>query len=225
MRELARRIKHELRRFGMSREEHRHNLVGSRSLWREKREFQFRFLTSRGLEPGHTLLDLGCGTLRGGIPLIRYLDEGHYAGLESRAHVLAEGRKELREAGLEHKRPVLSAQRDVTAHDLGDMRFDFAWAYSVLIHMSDGVLDNALGWVAPRLRTPGGVFYANVNIGDRRDGKWRGFPVVRRPLDFYRQRCAEAGLAMTDLGPIRRFDHPASGGADAEMRMLEMRPA
>ena len=52
---------------------------------------------------------VGCGTLRGGIPLIDYLAPGHYAGVEVRGDVLDEGRRELAENGLGHVHPRTSA--------------------------------------------------------------------------------------------------------------------
>jgi len=35
-------------------------------LWQEVGLLQYDFLLSKGLEPGNSLLDLGCGALRGG---------------------------------------------------------------------------------------------------------------------------------------------------------------
>ena len=70
-----------------------------------------------GLAPEHYLLDIGCGTLRGGIPLIAYLLNGHYFGIEMRADILDEGRTELAEAGLVGKRSQAPAvSRYFTAH-------------------------------------------------------------------------------------------------------------
>src|SRR5215475_8544809 len=83
--------------------ERRHSLVGPMRGWQKKRDFQIFFLKQMGLQPAHYLLDIGCGTLRGGIPLIDYLDPGHYFGVEVRPLVLEEAAKELGEAGLEHK--------------------------------------------------------------------------------------------------------------------------
>ncbi len=124
----------------------RHALVGPPHLWRMKRAFQIGFLKYVGLEPQHFLLDLGCGTLRGGIPLIEYLQETHYYGFEVRHDVLEEGRNELREVDLEHKEPVLVLSDDITSLHL-QKKFDFVWAYSVLIHLSDEILNDFLSIV------------------------------------------------------------------------------
>ena len=91
----------------LSKKEQRHYLVGAAHLWEMKQKFQINFLKENGLKPEDKLVDIGCGTLRGGIPLIEYLNEGNYCGLEVRADVLNEGRKELKEEGLENKKPEL----------------------------------------------------------------------------------------------------------------------
>ena len=62
-----------------SRQERRHSLVGAGNLWKMKQQFQIDFLTEQGLSKSDLLLDIGCGTLRGGIPMISFLDAGNYS--------------------------------------------------------------------------------------------------------------------------------------------------
>lgn len=203
-----------------SAHEQRHGLVGPPALWRRKRAFQVRFLKEHGLKPHHALLDLGCGTLRGGIPLIEYLDKAHYYGLEVRAQVLEEGRRELAESRLGYKEPVLLHSPDLSAIAL-EKQFDYIWAFSVLVHMEDSILDGALEFVARHLG-PDGVFYANAGLGDAPERRWQGFPVVRRSLAFYQDACTRHGLACEDIGTLSSF---AKGGAQQQkgfQHMLKM---
>ncbi len=183
----------------------RHALVGPADLWQMKRQFQIEFLRARGLQPGNYLLDLGCGTLRGGIPLIDYLHEGHYTGLEVRADVLAEGRQELAEAGLLGKNPTLMQCDRLDSLDL-PVRFDFVWAFAVLIHMSDSILETALAAVARHL-APGGCFFGNVNIGGSPEGHWQGFPVVCRSWEYYQAAFLRHGLQVKDIGSLTELGH------------------
>ena len=88
----------------------RHAHVGSPELYKRSRDFQIKFLKEMGLMPEDYLLDLGCGTLRGGIPIIRYLEKGHYYGIEILPDVLEEGKKELLASKLTDK-----------AHDVLDL--------------------------------------------------------------------------------------------------------
>ena len=49
---------------------------------------QLDFLKSQGLEPHHTLLDVGCGSLRGGMWIMAYLNPGCYVGIDKDADML-----------------------------------------------------------------------------------------------------------------------------------------
>lgn len=166
----------------------RHALVGRPELWRMKRAFQIEFLRAHGLRPTQTVVDIGCGSLRGGIALIDYLEAGRYVGIDVRAEVLAEARRELARERLEHKRPRLIHAQTLSSVRL-DTPADVCWAFSVLFHMSDAILEESLAWVARQLAVDG-VFYANVIAGDGSPGQWQGFPVVARsrPIGPWRQR-------------------------------------
>jgi len=207
----------------------RRALVGPPQIWADKRRFQFEFLTSHGLRPEHRLLDIGCGALRGGIPLIGYLDAGNYAGIEARADVLEEGRKELARARLEPKRPLLIHASDPAQIQLA-AAFDFVWAHSVLYHMPDDVLDAYLGLVSSCLRD-GGQFYANVKLR-RRDNRrqaraqtWQGFPVVARTRDCYESTAARHGLCVEEVGTLGSLGDPAGVGANEIMLRFTHAPA
>lgn len=189
-------------------------------MWKMKRDFQIDFLKISGLQPDHHLLDIGCGTLRGGIPLIAYLDEGRYFGIEARAEVLDEGRKELRENGLEYKNPSLFAAPDISALAI-EQEFDFAWAFSVLFHMKDEVLMDTLRFVGEHLGG-GGVFYANVIIGEEEEGEWQGFPVVSRTTEFYRAACAANGLSVSVLGSLEKLGHVSHEESHDSQTMLRL---
>lgn len=56
--------------------------AGSGLPFRESCRFQLDFLIAEGLTPESTLLDLGCGCLRGGVHFIEYLSRGRYLGLD-----------------------------------------------------------------------------------------------------------------------------------------------
>lgn len=183
----------------------RHSMVGVTRYWRQKRDFQIRFLRMNGggLRPEHYFLDIGCGTLRGGIPLINYLQTGHYCGIEVRKHILEEARKELQQHNLEKKNPTLLHTEDISRLRL-NRKYDRIWAFSVLIHMDDNTLKGTLDFVRRHL-TDDGVFYANVNTTEIPAGTWNGFPMVWRPLEFYRGKCEESGLILHNLGGMKNL--------------------
>jgi len=175
-----------------------------------------------GLRPDHRLLDLGCGTLRGGIPLIGFLDSGRYVGVEVRSDVLAEGRRELVECDLAGKEPKLVYCNRLSTLDLGQ-KFDVVWAFQVLIHIGDAALDDAVAAVARHL-DDGGVFYATVNVGTATDGSWQGFPIVHREVAYYQAVFRRHGLVVDDIGPLMAFGHVhprVSAAAQALQRILK----
>jgi SAM-dependent methyltransferase len=225
------RLKQRLALLFASPAERRHSRVGPAHLWEMKRAFQFEYLQRAGLERGQWLLDLGCGTLRGGLPLIEFLDTGHYTGVDVRAEVLDEARQELAQAGLAHKTPVLLHAGDLRGLELAT-RFDVIWAFSVLIHMDDEALEQALGFVARHL-LPHGSFHGNVLLagesgaGGRRGSgpRWQGFPVVSRPLEAYRAAGARHALVMRDLGSLAGLGHASGDSEQDGQHMLVWRKA
>jgi cyclopropane fatty-acyl-phospholipid synthase-like methyltransferase len=220
MTHLLKSLRRSIMSLTQTKKERRHALVGPARLWEMKRDFQTRFLKDMGLKPGQYLFDIGCGTLRGGIPLIDYLQHGHYFGVEVRATVLDEGRKELREAGLERKNPTLLLSTDISQLAV-DRKFDYIWAFSVLIHMNDKILNDTLAFVSRHVAQEG-YFYANVIIGERQEGHWQGFPVVARPFDFYGQACVTNGLVVTDLGSLKELGHISNLEGQDSQRMLRI---
>lgn len=205
-----RRLRHQFRRRFPTSEERRHELVGPPSAWKEKRDFQISFLRSQGLARADQFLDIGCGTLRGGIPIIDYLTISRYTGIDVRVEVEKEARDELRKHDLKNKRPQLHFGINPATLTL-DRKFDFVWAYAVLFHLTDDRLAECLAFVERHLER-NGVFYANANVGEHTPGSWREFPVVWRSLDAYRTAAATARLSVEDLGTIASLGYTLRGG-------------
>jgi ubiquinone/menaquinone biosynthesis C-methylase UbiE len=111
--------------------EHR-TFVGG--LWDEIGMLQFDFLKEYGLEPHHQLVDVGCGALRGGIPIARYLDAGHYHGIDINASLITAAKRELEEAGLEAKNACLLVNDKFELSRFG-VNFDYAIAVSLFTHL------------------------------------------------------------------------------------------
>lgn len=213
-------LKQRLEAAMQSNKERRHYLVGPSALWLMKRDFQIQFLKKMGLKPENYLFDIGCGTLRGGLPIIEYLDEGHYFGAESRARVLNEGKKELQDAGLDIKNPILIHSQDISKVSI-DIKFDFVWAFSVLIHMNDDILRDTLLFVRNHL-LDNGVFFTNVNIGKGNEGRWQDFPVVWRTMEFYEQECSQRGLILDDIGSLKSHGHKSNVESQDNQRVLRI---
>jgi SAM-dependent methyltransferase len=136
--------------------EHR-NFVGG--MWTEIGALQFEFLKHQGLKPGHRLLDIGCGCLRGGVHFVPYLDKDGYHGVDINASLIAAGMKELRAnpANLD-KRPDLRVTDRFDLAQFG-VQFDFALAHSVFTHLHANHIGRCLV-EARRVLRPQGKFFA-----------------------------------------------------------------
>ncbi len=195
----------------------RHSLVGQARHWEKKRRFQIEFLINHGLNSSDRLLDIGCGTLRGGIPIIDYLDESGYTGIDVRSYVIKEARKELRSEKLEGKKPILLHFKEFDGLELVD-GFDVIFAFSVLIHLTDEILEKTFRFVKDQLNKDGS-FFANVLVGEG-IGKWDQFPVVSRQLDHYRQLAEINSLTMDVLGKLGELGHNSGDELQDNQLML-----
>lgn len=75
-------------------------------MWNYLGKFQLDYLIDQGLKPTDYFLDIGCGSLRGGIHFIRYLDKYHYLGLDKDQALVELGiRKELGKQLFDEKEP------------------------------------------------------------------------------------------------------------------------
>ncbi len=82
--------------------------VGSRTheRWLALGQMQFDYLIEHGLRPGHRMLDIGCGNLRGGWRFIDHLDTGHYYGIDISPDILIAAKDTLRNAGSRRSCPT-----------------------------------------------------------------------------------------------------------------------
>lgn len=126
--------------------------------WKEMGKLQHTFMKEQGLKPQHELLDVGCGSLRGGIYFINYLNEGKYSGIDLNPSLIKAGQVELQKANLIHKKPSLIAN-DRFHLEHFRKKFDYAIAQSVFTHLPINVIQRCLINIE-KVLNPGGKFYA-----------------------------------------------------------------
>jgi hypothetical protein len=75
-------------------------------MWDEIGRLQFDFLVQQGLRPSHCLLDIACGSLRGGVHFIDYLQVGNYLGIDKERRLIELGiEQEIGRAKYDEKKP------------------------------------------------------------------------------------------------------------------------
>lgn len=195
--------------------------AGVGGMWDEIGALQFEFLRENGLSPEHRLLDMGCGSLRGGVHFVRYLERGNYYGMDIQEALLEAGRWELEQAGLSDRKPNLLAAADFKASRF-EATFDYAISVSLFTHLYLNQIVRCLKEVGKVLE-PDGKYYAtffeapegaHLEPVAREPGGW----VTTYDADPFHYSlsemrwCAEtAGLACEYVGD---WNHPR------EQRML-----
>lgn len=97
---------------------------------------QFNLLTFFGLRDYHFLLDVGCGSLRGGRLFIPYLLPKHYFAIEPYRQLIQKGiEHELGKDIVKIKKPTFSNEKNLTFSVFG-RKFDFILATSIFTHTS-----------------------------------------------------------------------------------------
>lgn len=127
-------------------------------LWEELGNLQLEFLIKSGLKPSHKLLDIGCGSLRGGVRYIEYLQEGNYYGLDINNSLIEAGRVEVEEAGLSDKNPNLMVD-DNFSFDRFGVKFDFMVSVSVFTHLPTNIIVQCLNKAREGLAV-NGIYYS-----------------------------------------------------------------
>lgn len=132
-------------------------------LWDQVGQLQFDFVTNAGLKPNHSLLDIGCGSFRGGIHFARYLEEGNYYGLDINQPLIDAGyENELVPLGLDKKVPRTNLISNENFNfSLFERQFDFALALSLFTHLSLNSIRTCLEQLTNTLH-PEGRFFASV---------------------------------------------------------------
>ena len=181
-------------------------------MWDELGRLQLDFLVGQGLRPEHYFLDVGCGSLRGGVHFIRYLDQGRYYGFDRNRERLEAGRDvEVPRYGLVDKQPVLEVIDDFGVGRFG-RAFDFALAQSVFTHIPLDAIELCLRNVGEALADDG-RFYATFNERtgsgddhvDRSELPYDKDPIVRYDFSAFEELCRGGPVSVDYIG---EWGHP-----------------
>ena len=166
---------------------------------------QFNLLTTLGLRETHSVLDIGCGSLRAGRLLIPYLLPERYCGLEPEEWLLREGiENEVGNDLVRIKKPTFAHNPDFDLSAFG-RRFDFILAQSIFSHATARQIATCFRHCAKCLN-PSGLIAATFVLGgeDYTGSEWVYPGCVRYTEAGMRKMAADAGLCMR----IIEWPHP-----------------
>jgi hypothetical protein len=137
----------------------------------------FQTLVQFGLKPEDVCVDYGCGTLRIGIHLIRYLKPGGYWGMDVSEFFLDEGRRLLDELLLHEKRPNLRLISGASIAEAAAASPRMVLSNRVLRHVSPHLLPEVLGNISRLIGTSGQAIVTahwteRVPVALRRGKSW-----------------------------------------------------
>ena len=166
----------------------------------------FNLLTTLGLRQHHSLLDVGCGSLRIGRLLIPYLNRGKYFGVEPNNWLVEAGiEQELGKDVVQIKRPTFffSASPETVAQ--AKVSFDFALAQSIFSHCG---LDLIRGWLSAVSRSlaQGGALVATF-LSDQKDSKQTGW-VYPECVNYQPETLGRAAAEVNLRFEILDWKHP-----------------
>jgi len=136
-------------------------------LWDEMGLLQLEYLKKNGLLPSRKLIDIGCGSLRGGVHFIDYLDQNGYYGFDINQSLLDAGwKKELVPKKLHHKidKNHLLASEDFQFEKFG-VDFDFAISISLFTHLAFNTIRRCLRKIRPCLKD-GAHYFTTFFLAD-----------------------------------------------------------
>jgi hypothetical protein len=112
------------------------NFVGGANVWDIIGNLQFDLLLQKGLQPNDKFIDVACGSLRGGVRYIKYLDAGKYYGIEKHIELVIYGvAKELGVLCFREKMPHFAISDSFEFDKLGT-GFTFGIAQSLFSHLT-----------------------------------------------------------------------------------------
>jgi|WetSurMetagenome_2_1015567.scaffolds.fasta_scaffold182368_2 SAM-dependent methyltransferase len=206
----VRRHAYGMRRFipGLGDRHRLEAMVGPLGFWGELQNYQLNTLVTHGINKHHTLLDIGCGPLQGGIAFIKYLDKGGYTGLDISSRNLGAAYAQIAKHSLQDKNPRLIHSDCLGETELGDTKFDFIFASQILYYFDAEGIRNFFKIVSKRLSAQG-LFLGDVIGPKHYENRYPETGYHIHDLSLLGKIANGIGLEMTDGGEIETYGYPS----------------
>lgn len=180
-----------------------HAAVGG--MWNHIGALQFEFLKEAGLEPHHSLLDIGCGTLRGGRHFIQYLHANRYTRIDISAKAIDYACALVHEEGLVEKHPLLVLCKDkgLKFSEIKQHTFDFILAHSVFTHLMPHHIEECFRHIGMFMTDRTQFFFTFSPAAEIVSDDFKNFSYPQR---FFHELAQRYSFVINE--PRYAFDHP-----------------
>lgn len=168
--------------------------VGGR--WDEIGLIQFNFLKTHGLQPHHRLLDVGCGTLRGGLHFIDYLDPINYVGIEMSDMAVEYCRHSLERTGrsvAKHPSIIHNPDGSLQAVQHPYTNYEYILAQSVFTHLPPATISQHFASLKGVMHNTTRFFFTYFDGPVFTENTPKNFV---QPFSFYKTIADDLGLVL-----------------------------
>lgn len=170
--------------------------------------FQFMLLVCLGMRENHTLLDIGCGSLRGGRFSILYLNPQNYCGIEPVGVTLQQGiMQETGKQLIDIKKCRFASNDDFDASQF-NTKFDYVMIAGIFMHASKSLILRCFRQMVRTTGKQGFIVGAIMEGKETRNKQPWLYPGIRH----YRRRtiadmAESAGLQLQFLHVSHPLNH------------------
>jgi len=184
------------------------SMVGPLGFWDQLQEYQLNVLVQHGLQPHHSLLDVGCGPLQGGVAFISYLKPGKYTGIDASTEKLEAAYLQIERNGLAHKNPILIHSLSFGKDELGGKNFDFIWASQLLYYLDESKLAELLELARDRLHE-NGLFICDIIGPQHYECREHEHGYCLHNVESLSEMAGRYGFCLADRGEIMQYGYPS----------------
>lgn len=172
--------------------------------WEEAGRLQFDILLKLGLENKHDFLDIGCGTLRGGVHFINFLDKKKYTGFDISDEAISFSNKHVSyNKSLRIKEPKLIHSINKRFNSLTDEKFDYVLAYSVFSNLPQADIEECIRNLKPIMHKDSIFIFTYLEGNKNRRLTLKDFCYTE---DFFIKIASKYGFKYIDISHMH--NHP-----------------
>jgi len=162
-------------------------------------------MINKNLQPHHKMLDIGCGTLRGGRHFIKYLNTGKYYGIDISPKAITYAKQLVQQEGLLEKSPhlVVSEKKDLKFREFSGETFDYILAQSVFTHLKPEHIKECFENIC-HIMHENSIFYFTYFKGE--EYGQTSLKTFSYPFSFFESLAEQYGFKLQDCST--EYNHP-----------------